>query len=569
MATATVAPVPQIVAHRVEREQRGLLGWLTTTDHKRIGILYMVTTWVFFVMGGVEALLMRMQLSTADNNVLSPEVYNQLFTLHGTTMIFLFVVPMMAGLGNYLVPLMIGARDVAFPRLNALSYWLFLAGGIVFYSSIFWNAPDAGWISTVPLASGTYSPSGGEDAWIYLIHLTGIASLIGAINFYATIVNMRAPGMTWSRVPLFVWSILTYSLILIVALPVIAAAVTMLLLDRHFGTHFFDPTQGGSALLWQNLFWFFGHPEVYVMVLPGFGIVSEVLPVFARKPIFGYRAIAASTILIAFLGLLTWIHHLYTTPTPVVVLIFAMISSFLIAVPTGVKIFNWLGTLWQGSIEFRTALLFAVGTISLFTIGGITGIFLAMFPVDWQLNDTYFVVAHLHFVLIGGAVFGIFAGVYYWFPKITGRLLSEALGRWSFGLMFVGTLVTFLIQHSLGLDGMPRRVYEYDNVGHLQLYNQISTVGSFILGAGVLVTIINVARSLTRGVVAGPDPWKGNTLEWFAPSPPPPHNFDLVPRVRSLEPMKDIRREVERRQSTPPAAAPSPAPVATESQVRA
>ena len=569
MATATVAPVPQIVAHRVEREQRGLLGWLTTTDHKRIGILYMVTTWVFFVMGGVEALLMRMQLSTADNNVLSPEVYNQLFTLHGTTMIFLFVVPMMAGLGNYLVPLMIGARDVAFPRLNALSYWLFLAGGIVFYSSIFWNAPDAGWISTVPLASGTYSPSGGEDAWIYLIHLTGIASLIGAINFYATIVNMRAPGMTWSRVPLFVWSILTYSLILIVALPVIAAAVTMLLLDRHFGTHFFDPTQGGSALLWQNLFWFFGHPEVYVMVLPGFGIVSEVLPVFARKPIFGYRAIAASTILIAFLGLLTWIHHLYTTPTPVVVLIFAMISSFLIAVPTGVKIFNWLGTLWQGSIEFRTALLFAVGTISLFTIGGITGIFLAMFPVDWQLNDTYFVVAHLHFVLIGGAVFGIFAGVYYWFPKITGRLLSEALGRWSFGLMFVGTLVTFLIQHSLGLDGMPRRIYEYDNVGHLQLYNQISTVGSFILGAGVLVTIINVARSLTRGVVAGPDPWKGNTLEWFAPSPPPPHNFDLVPRVRSLEPMKDIRREVERRQSTPPAAAPSPAPVATESQVRA
>jgi cytochrome c oxidase subunit I len=568
MATRTLTPVPMIIAHRVERPPRGLVGWLTTTDHKRIGILYMVTTWVFFILGGVEALMMRLQLSVADNNLVTPEVYNQLFTLHGTTMIFLFVVPMMAGFGNYFVPLMIGARDVAFPRLNALSYWLFLAGGLVFYASIFWTPADAGWISAVPLAGITYSPSGGEDAWIYLIHLTGLSSLIGAINLYATIANMRAPGMTWSRLPLFVWSILTYAILLIVALPVIAAAVTMLLLDRHFGTHFFDPTQGGSVLLWQNLFWFFGHPEVYVMVLPAFGIFSEVLPVFARKPIFGYKAIAASTVLIAFLGLLTWIHHMFTTPLPVVIFIFAMISSFLIAVPTGVKIFNWIGTLWQGSIELRTPLLFAVAGISLFTIGGLTGIFLAIFPVDWQLNDTYFVVAHLHFVFIGGSVFGIFAGVYYWFPKVTGRMLSEALGRWSCGLMFLGTLVTFLIQHSLGLDGMPRRVYEYDNVGNLELYNQISTVGSFILAAGVLLTVVNVARSLTRGVVAGPDPWQGNTLEWLTPSPPPEHNFDVTPRVRSLEPMKDIRREVERHRGAPaPTTEPVPAPVTAETTI--
>ncbi len=551
MAVTTLTPVPQIVVHRVERQPRGLMSWLMTTDHKRIGILYMVATFVFFVLGGVEALMMRLQLGVANNNLIAPEVYNQLFTMHGTTMIFLFVVPMFAGLANYFVPLMIGARDMAFPRLNALSFWLFLAGGIVFYASIFWTPPEAGWISTLPLASITYSPSGGEDAWIYLIHLTGLASFLGALNFVATIVNMRAPGMRWSRLPLFIWSILTYSILLIVVMPVIAGAVTMLLLDRHFGTHFFDASQGGSVLLWQNLFWFFGHPEVYILILPAFGIISEVLPVFARKPIFGYKAIATSTILIAFLGLLTWLHHMFTTPTPIVVLIFAMIASFLIAVPTGVKIFNWIGTLWQGSIEMRTPLLFAVSMISLFTIGGISGIFMAMIPVDWQLNDTYYIVAHIHFVFVGGSVFGIFTCIYYWFPKITGRMLSEALGRLSCGLMFVGTLVTFLIQHSLGLDGMPRRVYEYDNVGHLQLYNQISTVGSFILAAGVLVTVINVVRSLKGGAIAGPDPWKGNTLEWFTTSPPPQNNFDVIPRVRSLEPMKDIRREIERHSTAP------------------
>jgi cytochrome c oxidase subunit I len=547
-----VAPVPQVVAHKVERETQGWTSWITTTDHKRIGIMYMVTTFVFFCLGGVEALIMRLQLGAPNNTLVTPQTYNQLFTMHGTTMIFLFVVPMMAGLANYFVPLMIGARDMAYPRLNALSFWLLLAGGIVFYASLFWNPPEAGWSSYAPLSNAIFSPSGGQDAWIYLIHLTGLSSILGAINFYATIANMRARGMSWGRLPLFIWAILTYSVLIIFAMPVIAGAVTMLLTDRHFGTHFFDPAEGGSALLWQHLFWFFGHPEVYIMVLPGFGIVSEILPVFARKPIFGYKAIAASTVAIAFLGFLTWAHHMFTTPTPEVILVFVMLSSFLIAVPTGVKMLNWIATLWRGTIEFKTPLLFCVGFLALFLIGGISGVFLAVFPVDWQLNETYFVVAHLHFVLVGGSVFTIFAAIYYWFPKITGRMLDERLGKLSFYLMFFGFLATFLIQHVMGLDGMPRRVYEYDNVGHLALYNQISTVGSFILAAGVLVTIINAARSLKVGAIAGPDPWKANTLEWFTTSPPPVNNFDVVPLVRSVEPMKDIRREVARRSSGVP-----------------
>jgi cytochrome c oxidase subunit I len=544
---AYASPVPIVAAERVEPEPRGWTSWLTTTDHKRIGILYMVTTFVFFCLGGVEALMMRLQLGEPNNTVVTPQVYNQLFTMHGSTMIFLFVVPMMAGLANYFLPLMIGARDMAFPRLNALSYWLLLAAGVVFYSSIFFNPPEAGWTSYAPLSGAVYSPAGGQDAWIYLIHLTGLSSILGAINFYATIANMRARGMSWGRLPLFAWAILTYSVLIIFAMPVIAAAATMLLTDRHGGTHFFDPANGGSPLLWQNLFWFFGHPEVYIMVLPGFGLVSEILPVFARKPIFGYKAIAAATVAIAFLGFLTWAHHMFAAPIPEAILIFVMLSSLLIAVPTGVKVFNWIATLWRGTIEMRTPLLFCVGFIALFVIGGISGVFLAIFPVDWQLNETYFVVAHIHFVLMGGAAFTIFAAIYYWFPKITGRMLSEGLGKLSFYLMFIGFLLTFLIQHVMGLDGMPRRVYEYDNVRHLGLYNMISTVGSFVIAAGVLATIVNVARSLKAGVVAGPDPWKANTLEWFVSSPPPANNFDVIPQVRSAEPMKDIRREIERR----------------------
>ncbi len=557
--TPALQPLPHIAARAVRRERSGLMGWLTTTDHKKIGILYLVTTFVFFLLGGVEALMIRLQLGSANNTLLTPETYNQLFTMHGTTMIFLFIVPVMAGFGNYFLPLMIGARDMAFPRLNALSYWLLLAGGLVFYASLFFTPPEAGWTSYTPLSEAAFTPSGGQDAWIYLIHLTGLSSLIGAVNFYATIANMRAPGMGWGRLPLFVWSLLVYAILLILALPVIAGAVTMLLTDRHFGTNFFDPSNGGSPLLWQNLFWFFGHPEVYIMILPGFGMVSEILPVFTRKPIFGYKAVAASTVVISFLSLLVWAHHMFTTPSPTVVLVFFMMSSFLIAIPTGVKIFNWVATLWRGTIEFKTPLLFTVGFISQFVVGGITGVIVAIFPVDWQMQDTYFVVAHFHYVLMGGSVFTIFAGIYYWFPKITGRMLSEGLGKASFALMFLGFNVTFLIQHTLGMDGMPRRVYEYPDVGNLELYNRISTVGSFILAFGILLTVINSLRSTKRGAVAGPDPWKANTLEWFTTSPPPVNNFDAVPRVRSVEPMKDIRREVERHRSpvhAPAAAAP-------------
>src|ERR1700746_191372 len=364
-------PIPQVLAHKVARprQSKRWIDWVMTTDHKKIGIMYLVLTFVFFILGGVEALLMRLQLSQPGNTLLTGERYNELLTLHGTTMIFLFVVPVMAGFGNYFVPLMMGARDRAFPRLNALSFWLLLTGGIVFYATLFFNPPEAGWWSYPPLSSIQFSPSGGRDAWIFLIHLTGISSLVGAINFYATIVNMRAPGMSWGRLPLFVWSILVYAILLIIALPVVAAAVTMLLTDRHFGTHFFDPTQHGSPVLWQHLFWFFGHPEVYIMILPGFGMISEIIPVFSRKPIFGYKAIAASTAAIAFLGMLVWAHHMFTTPTPIVVLAFFMLSSFAIAVPTGIKIFNWLATMWRGALVLSTALYYAAGMIAIFLVG--------------------------------------------------------------------------------------------------------------------------------------------------------------------------------------------------------
>ena len=524
----------------------GWLSWLSTTDHKKIGLMYLYSTFVFFMLGGIEALMMRLQLAEPQNTLINPPTYNALVTMHGTTMIFLFVVPVLAGFGNYLVPLMIGARDMAFPRLNALSFWLLFFGGILFYLSVFFTPPNAGWTFYAPLSDNAFNPSNGVDAWIFLIHLTGISSLVGAINFYATIVNMRAPGMSWGRLPLFVWSILVYAILLIIALPPVAAAVTMLLTDRHFGTHFFDPAAHGSPVLWQHLFWFFGHPEVYIMILPGFGMISEVIPVFSRKPIFGYKAIAASTAVIAFLATLVWAHHMFASPVPLVVLGFFMLSSFLIGVPTGVKIFNWIATLWRGSLVMTASLYFAIGFISIFLLGGITGIFLATFPVDWQLTDTYFVVAHFHYVLMGGAVFSIMAGLYYWFPKMTGRLLNERLGKISFWVMFIGFNMTFFVQHALGLSGMPRRIYTYPAGYGWSAYNLISTIGSFILGLGILMTIINVAINYRRGRIAGPDPWKGNTLEWFTSSPPPVNNFDVIPRVRSVEPMRDIRRQIER-----------------------
>jgi cytochrome c oxidase subunit I len=544
-------PVPMLTTHVVRPQPRGWTSWITTTDHKRIGIMYLVLTFAFFILGGVEALMMRLQLAQADNTLLTPQTYNELFTMHGSTMVFLFIVPFWAGVANYFVPLMIGARDMAFPKLNALSFWLLAAGGLVFYGSLFFSPPECGWTCYAPLNETQYLPSHGVDAWIFLIHLTGISSLVGAINLYATIANMRAPGMGWGRLPLFVWAILTYSILLILALPVVAGAVTMLLTDRHFGTHFFDPANGGSALLWQHLFWFFGHPEVYIIVLPGFGVISEILPVFSRKPIFGYKAVAAATVVIAFLGMLVWAHHMFATPSPTVVLVFFMLGSFLIAVPTGVKIFNWIATLWRGAIEFKTPLLFGAGFIGTFLMGGITGIFLAVFPVDWQLTDTYFVVAHFHYTAFGGSAFGIFAAAYFWFPKMSGRMLSETLGRWSFAFVFIGFHLTFLIQHSAGLSGMPRRIYEYDASAGWNVYNLISSIGSWVLAIGVLLSVINIVRALKSGPNAGPDPWKANTLEWFVPSPPPVNNFDLVPRVRSVEPMKDIRRQIEEQSRSP------------------
>jgi cytochrome c oxidase subunit 1 len=537
---------PEVVMHGIKERPGGWLEWLTTTDHKKIGIMYLFATFIFFIIGGVEALLIRLQLAVPDGTLVTPETYNGLVSMHGTTMIFLFIVPVFAGFANYFVPLMIGARDMAFPRLNALSFWLLAFGGIAFYASIFFEPPQAGWTSYAPLSDDAFLPSGGVDAWIFLIHLTGLSSMIGAINFVATIHNMRAKGMGWGRMPLFIWSMLVTSYLLILALPAIAAAATMLLTDRHFGTAFFDATGGGDPMLWQHLFWFFGHPEVYIMILPAFGIISEILPVFARKPIFGYKAIAGATVSIAFLSVLVWAHHMFTTPTATVVLVFFMMSSFLIAVPTGIKIFNWIATLWRGSIVMKTPLYFAAALPALFVVGGITGVILAVFPVDWQLHDSYFIVAHIHYVLFGGSVFGLFAGLYFWFPKMSGRMLSEALGKWSFWVMFVGFNLTFLIQHSAGLSGMPRRIYDYPEQAGWAGFNLASTIGSFMLGLGVMLTVANVVRSIRHGQRAGNDPWKGNTLEWFTQSPPPENNFDVIPPVRSVEPMKDIRREVSK-----------------------
>jgi cytochrome c oxidase subunit 1 len=510
--------------------------WLTTVDHKRIGILYGSSAFIFFLIGGIEALIMRLQLARPDNTLVGAQTFNELFTMHGTTMVFLAIMPMSASFFNYMIPLQIGARDVAFPRLNALSYWIFLSGALFLHASfVFGAVPDGGWFGYANLTSVQFSPRHTIDFWMLGVQILGISSMLAGFNFLVTIINMRAPGMTLMRMPVFVWMSFVTQFLIVLAFPCITVGLILLMFDRFFGTLFYVPAAGGDPLLWQHLFWLFGHPEVYILILPAMGIVSEILPTFARKPLFGAPVVIYSGIMIGFFGFGVWSHHMFSVGMGPVADSAFSISTMLIAVPTGVKIFNWLGTLWGGSIRFHTPLYFALGFIAMFTMGGLSGVMHASPPVDLQQTDTYFVVAHFHYVLFGGSIFGLFGGAYYWWPKITGKLLDERLGKVHFWIMMLGFNLTFFPQHYLGLIGMPRRIYTYAPDLGWNFWNLMSTIGAFTIALSFLVFIGNVIGTTRSGKVASPDPWDGRTLEWGIPSPPPVYNFARVPQVHDRD----------------------------------
>ncbi len=547
--SSSTAPLSSVSEHQPAHapgEGGPLLSWVCTVDHKRIGIMYLWTSLFFFLLGGLEALCMRLQLAWPGLHILSPQTYNEFFTMHGTTMVFLVGMPVITGIANYVVPLMIGARDMAFPRLNALGFWLLLFGGLLLYFSFAaGGAPAAGWFSYAPLSEKPFSMGHGSDYWALGLLITGIGSVASAINFVVTIIALRAPGLHFGRLPLFVWMMFNTSILILLALPVLNAALAMLLVDRQLSGLFFIASRGGSPIIWQHFFWTFGHPEVYILALPAFGVMSEVIPVFSRKPIFGYEFVAASTVAIAALSFGVWAHHMFAVGLGRVADAFFGATSMLIAVPTGVKIWNWIATMWHGQIRFTTSMLFALAFLVTFTIGGLSGITLAVVPIDWQVTDTYYLVAHLHYVLFGATIFGVFAGLYYWFPKMSGRMLSERWGRWHFWLTFIGFHLTFFVQHLLGLMGMPRRVFTYPDLPGWGPLNLVSTIGAFVMGISVLALAWNLYVSLRWGEPAGDNPWNAWTLEWATTSPPPEHNFVKVPPVRGRRPLWDLAHPQE------------------------